>query len=95
MQRMFNDIRHKKVKNMTQTQKVLEFMKGKEKVHYKDVVIGTELKSGTVRGILKMNCPFCKKDRNDMTFKDQLSLKEHSISGLCQECQDQMFGRNL
>ena len=54
MQRMFNDIRHKKVKNMTQTQKVLEFMKVKEKVHYKDVVIGTELKSDTVRGILSV-----------------------------------------
>ena len=24
-------------------------------------------------------------------FKDQLSLKEYTISGLCQECQDDIF----
>jgi len=25
-------------------------------------------------------------------FKDQLSIKEYSISGLCQKCQDDTFG---
>jgi len=25
-------------------------------------------------------------------FKDNLSAKEHRISGLCQECQDKFFG---
>lgn len=25
-------------------------------------------------------------------FRDQLSAKEYSISGLCQECQDKVFG---
>lgn len=27
-----------------------------------------------------------------MEFKDALSLKEFTISGLCQECQDKVFG---
>lgn len=27
------------------------------------------------------------------TFRDDLSRKEYTISGLCQECQDDIFGR--
>ena len=26
------------------------------------------------------------------TFKDELSIKEYSISGMCQQCQDSIFG---
>ena len=26
------------------------------------------------------------------TFRDNLSAREYTISGLCQECQDQVFG---
>jgi DNA-directed RNA polymerase subunit RPC12/RpoP len=26
------------------------------------------------------------------TFKDELSKKEHKISGMCQNCQDRIFG---
>ena len=29
---------------------------------------------------------------HDLLFRDQLSQKEHSISGLCQSCQDDIFG---
>lgn len=37
-------------------------------------------------------CPFCGKKVNPETeFKDQLSLKEFHISGLCQKCQDEFF----
>lgn len=28
------------------------------------------------------------------SFKDSLSLHEHGISGLCQKCQDEVFGGN-
>lgn len=38
-------------------------------------------------------CPFCETEihgRED--FKDDLSFKEYKISGLCQKCQDKMFG---
>jgi len=34
-------------------------------------------------------CKFCKKEIKG--FKDALSIKEFSISGLCQECQDKVF----
>lgn len=40
-------------------------------------------------------CPFCGKDMSNPEgmFRDKLSLKEFGISGLCQECQDKVFGR--
>lgn len=37
-------------------------------------------------------CPFCTTDISMDDFKDDLSRKEYSISGLCQKCQDEMFG---
>lgn len=37
-------------------------------------------------------CPFCGKTINPETeFRDDLSLKEYGISGLCQKCQDEVF----
>ena len=36
-------------------------------------------------------CPFCGKKVNPAEFKDELSLREFGISGLCQECQDKFF----
>ena len=35
-------------------------------------------------------CAWCKNPI--MEFKDELSKKEHRISGLCQKCQDDTFG---
>lgn len=37
-------------------------------------------------------CPFCEREVKDEEFRDDLSRKEYSISGLCQQCQDEMFG---
>ena len=37
-------------------------------------------------------CPFCNKQVDDNEFRDNLSRKEFKISGLCQSCQDEMFG---
>ena len=37
-------------------------------------------------------CPFCCKNMISAKFKDELSKKEFEISGLCQNCQDDMFG---
>lgn len=40
-------------------------------------------------------CPFCGKDMTidaNKSFKDDRSLKEYEISGLCQDCQDDFFG---
>lgn len=37
-------------------------------------------------------CPICGKSIDfDIEFKDALSRKEYSISGLCQACQDKVF----
>ena len=42
--------------------------------------------------ILNGYCPDCKiKITKDM-FRDEISRKEYSISGLCQFCQDKVFG---
>jgi len=39
-------------------------------------------------------CPFCGLKVNPVTdFRDGLSAREHRISGLCQKCQDKMFGK--
>lgn len=38
-------------------------------------------------------CPFCKKPIIESEFRDELSKKEYSISGICQKCQDGTFGR--
>lgn len=37
-------------------------------------------------------CPTCKAKINDDEFTDELSRTEYSISGMCQECQDSLFG---
>ena len=38
-------------------------------------------------------CPFCKATINPETdFRDTLSMREFTISRLCQKCQDKMFG---
>lgn len=36
-------------------------------------------------------CPFCLKPIGE--FRDALSAKEAAISGLCQHCQDEFFGK--
>ena len=54
----------------------------------------------------RRRCPCCKRivntsdafnasyapDRLSSPFRDDLSRKEYSISGLCQDCQDKVFG---
>lgn len=39
-------------------------------------------------------CPFCGKSIDDVEkeFRDSLSKREFEISGLCQKCQDEIFG---
>lgn len=37
-------------------------------------------------------CPICNQDIKEDDFKDNLSIKEYKISGLCQKCQDETFG---
>lgn len=46
---------------------------------------------GTKAAIAEHKCPLCKKAIGP--FRDILSHKEYSISGLCQDCQDSIFGK--
>jgi DNA repair exonuclease SbcCD ATPase subunit len=38
-------------------------------------------------------CPMCSREINEADFKDNLSKKEYTISGLCQTCQKEIFDR--
>ena len=36
-------------------------------------------------------CPTCREPIDATTFKDDISLREFRISGMCQKCQDGFF----
>ena len=40
--------------------------------------------------ISENKCPFCCRIINTDDFKDELSVREYKITGLCQECQDRL-----
>ena len=42
-----------------------------------------------VEEVKKGLCPFCHTEVGE--FRDELSRKEYTISGLCQKCQDETF----
>ena len=47
-----------------------------------------------VKKVEEKRCPFCDKLIDIETeFRNDLSIKEYVISGLCQNCQDEMFGK--
>jgi len=41
--------------------------------------------------IVNQVCPLCGSSVELDSFKNELSLKEFHISGMCQDCQDRMF----
>ena len=43
-----------------------------------------------VGAVAEGSCVTCQ--GNATTFRDEISLKEYSISGMCQSCQDSIFG---
>ncbi len=45
---------------------------------------------GTAKAIEEEKCPCCKESTGH--FRDHLSEREYNISGLCQKCQDYVFG---
>jgi len=45
-----------------------------------------------VKKVEKGRCPICNKKIDMNGFKDDLSIKEFKISGMCQKCQDNFFG---
>lgn len=38
------------------------------------------------------DCVFCDHKIEENEFRDEISKKEYSISGMCQKCQDDFFG---
>jgi ribosomal protein L37AE/L43A len=46
-----------------------------------------------VERIEQNKCPICNKSVVKENFRDILSLKEFQISGMCQKCQDDFFGK--
>lgn len=52
-----------------------------------------QLVPGQAKAKQEGKCPFCQKPINpEIEFKNLLSLREFKITGLCQACQDMMFG---
>lgn len=49
------------------------------------------IKPGTTDLIKNRQCPLCKDRINVNDFTSDLSLKEFTISGMCQKCQDKIF----
>ena len=45
---------------------------------------------GTAKAIAESKCPTCSQPIGE--FRDPLSKNEYEISGMCQSCQDSVFG---
>lgn len=45
---------------------------------------------GTMAAIAAHKCAMCKQDVGE--FRDAISEREYEISGICQKCQDSLFG---
>ena len=43
-----------------------------------------------MKRVEEVRCPFCNEEKGP--FRDELSRKEYEISGLCQKCQDDVYG---
>lgn len=56
----------------------------------REMLIGAGFEKEVRRAMLGL-CPFCNTPVTVEDFKDELSRKEFSISGMCQACQDEFF----
>ena len=45
-----------------------------------------------VESVETLTCATCGQDAQNKSFRDPLSWKEYTISGMCQSCQDSVFG---
>jgi hypothetical protein len=45
-----------------------------------------------VDAVDSLTCATCGQDAQNKSFRDPLSWKEYTISGMCQSCQDSVFG---
>ena len=63
-----------------------------EKAPALDAFITSLLGIDRKESIETKTCATCNADVELDSFKDKLSLKEFHISGMCQHCQDSVFG---
>ena len=47
-----------------------------------------------VERVEKRLCPFCGMPVNMEDFRNDISRKEANLSGMCQRCQDNFFGKD-
>ena len=53
--------------------------------------------AGFEKEIEKVNmglCPFCNQPAKVEDFRNAISRREFKISGMCQKCQDKIFGKD-
>lgn len=47
-----------------------------------------------VERVEQLKCATCGKDIKEEDFRNEISKKEYTISGMCQKCQDSVFGED-
>ena len=50
--------------------------------------------SDFVNAVESNKCPTCSKPIDATTFRNDISFKEFELSGMCQKCQDNIFGED-
>lgn len=59
---------------------------------FKELLSKTPEGQDILNDIKNKICPFCKQPISE--FRDEISIQEYLISGLCQTCQDNIFGQD-
>jgi hypothetical protein len=67
-------------------------MEPTEKAHAIDSLLQQMFGINRKESISENKCVFCRKLVSGRDFRDERSLKEFTISGICQSCQDEIFG---
>jgi len=57
--------------------------------HLDELTKTLNFKNTRTQALKTKKCVMC--TNPNMDFRDQLSIKEYAISGLCQKCQDEFF----
>ena len=47
-----------------------------------------------VEAVERGNCPLCKHKVDENEFRNEVLRRKFSVSGLCQSCQDDIFGQD-
>jgi len=67
-------------------------MEPTKKAHAIDSLLQEMFGIDRTETISENKCVFCGKPVLGRDFRDEQSLKEFTISGICQSCQDEIFG---